>query len=382
MKFIDLFAGIGGFHQAMKKFNGVCVMSSEIDSNCLKNYELNYNIVPNNDIRNIKTKDIPKHDILLGGFPCQTFSKAGKRKGIEDTRGTLFFEIARILESKKPKYILLENVKNIITHDKGYSWNIIQTTLKNLGYITTKEPLILSPHEFGIPQLRERVFIPAIHSKYTNKQFIEIDFPNKMKKNENLINNILEESNDLSYKISEQENKILNIWNNFKKSISFESLGFPIWIDFFHEKKKNILLMPNWKQNIVNKNIDLYKRNKVFIDNWIKENWEILSLKKTFRKFEWQAGNDIREIWEGIIQMRPSGIRVKRPDSAPTLVAMVQIPIYGPYKRRLTPRECARLQSFPENFKIDKNIQQAYKQFGNSVNVKVVEKILNKLFKQ
>lgn len=138
--------------------------------------------------------------------------------------------------------------------------------------------------------------------------------------------------------------------------------------------------MPNWKQEFVKKNNQLYINNKEFIDEWSKKYNNLTDFTPTQKKFEWQAGDSIKSVWDGLIQFRPSGIRVKKPNCFPALVALVQIPIIGKYKRRLTVREAARLQSFPDSFIPNKNDQQAYKQFGNAVNVEVIKYMAEKLF--
>ena len=176
-KFIDLFSGIGGFHQAMEYFGGECVLASDIDKAAIEVYRNNYGIDSNVNIRDIKNEDVPKHDVLCAGFPCQAFSKAGKQQGFLDpTRGTLFFEVARILEAKHPKYIMLENVRNLVTHDNGNTYRIIRNTLKGLGYRLTEKPLILSPYQFGVPQVRERIYIPGVYDPENIDKPIEINF--------------------------------------------------------------------------------------------------------------------------------------------------------------------------------------------------------------
>lgn len=154
--FIDLFAGIGGFHQAAKQLGGQCVFASEIDKHACKTYEANHGIKPHGDITKINAHDIPDHDILFAGFPCQSFSVAGKRLGFEDTRGTLFFEIARILKVKQPNMFLLENVKGLKNHDNGKTLHTIITTLKELGYDV--HYMVLNAKDYGVPQNRERIF--------------------------------------------------------------------------------------------------------------------------------------------------------------------------------------------------------------------------------
>lgn len=157
-------------------------------------------------------------------------------------------------------------------------------------------------------------------------------------------------------------------------------IGFPIWAFEFNDNPIDISL-PLWKQNFIKKNRDLYNNNREFIDSWLKKHKNLSLFVETHKKFEWQAGKHINSVWDGIIQFRPSGIRVKRPTEFPALVAMVHIPIIGKYSRRITPKEVARLQSFPDNFIINKNDQQAYKQFGNSVNVQVVKYLAKQLIK-
>ena len=168
-KFIDLFSGIGGFRIAMESFGGECVFSSEIDKNAILVYEKNFKEKPFGDITDPKTKDkIPSFDVLCAGFPCQPFSKGGHQKGFEDTRGTLFFDICEIVQKHNPKILLLENVANLVTHDKGNTYKVILKHLDELGYFFPNEPLILSPDEFGIPILRKRIFIPAIRKDIHN----------------------------------------------------------------------------------------------------------------------------------------------------------------------------------------------------------------------
>lgn len=314
-------------------------MASDIDKFACETYKTNFGIDSYKYVRKLEEKDIPYCDILCAGFPCQSFSVAGFRKGFEyKTRGTLFFEICRILKQKKPKYLLLENVKQLVKHNNGETYNIIINSLKELGYITTKEPLILSPTQFGVPQDRQRVFIPAIHKDYYNKKYIEIDIP------QTDIYSILDKKVDKKYNISDYELKTLTAWDEFHKHIN-NCFG-TIWVDEFG-KDYDYSHFPSWKQTYCRENRKIYLENKDFIDNWIKK-YDVLNFKLRYRIFEWQAGKEYQSVFDTIIQLRQSGIRCKKPTCFQTLVAMVQIPIIGKLKRRLTPRETARLQSFPE----------------------------------
>lgn len=385
-KFIDLFAGIGGFHYAMKRFDGDCVFASEINKYAIESYRKNHHTNADFDITKVDPEtDIPPFDVLCAGFPCQAFSKAGNQEGFKDTtRGTLFFDILRVLETHKPPYILLENVRNLVTHDKGNTWKVIVAALKDLGYRLTEEPLILSPHLFGVPQLRERVFIPGVYDPEHVDEPLDFDLGLFSTKEDNSIVRILDDVSvdNSAYAITAKEEKILEIWDEFYQGVQADTIGFPIWMDVFTGVIDTDTENPVWKNGFIEKNKKLYAENKTFIDAWLHKHKQLEGYHKGFRKFEWQAGTAIKSVFEGLIQFRPSGVRVKRPTVSPALVAMVQVPIYGPLKRKLSLIECARLQSFPEDFIFNEKEHEAYKQLGNSVNVTVVERVLEKLFEQ
>ena len=369
-KFIDLCSGIGGFHTALKGLGGECVLAAEIDTYAIETYNQNYGIDSNNNLRDLTKKDIPYYDILCAGFPCQTFSKAGSQQGFEEIRGTIFFDIVRVLTETKPKFILLENVRNLASHNNGNTWNTIRKTLTEIGYLVPENPFIVSPLNFGIPQSRERVFIPCIRKDIAKVEKIELEVPVKQ---DTTIFDILEPTVEEKYNISDYEKYVIKVWEEFKQGITTKSLGFPIWYDSFKLDKEAIKDLPQWKQDFIIKNIELYENNKSFIGSWEKKFNNLQDLQPTHRKFEWQMGTEYTSIYQGVIQFRPSGIRVKKPDFFPALVAMVHIPIIGKYLRRLTPRECARLQSFPDTFQLSTNEKQAYKQLGNSLNVTVAK---------
>ena len=369
-KFIDLCAGIGGFHLALKEYGGECVLAAEIDTYAIETYKRNYNLDSSNNLKDLTRRDIPNYDVLCAGFPCQTFSKAGSQQGFEEIRGTIFFDLVRILTETKPKFVILENVRNLASHNNGNTWETIRKTLIEIGYLVPEKPFIVSPLNFGIPQSRERVFIPCIRKDIAKIDKIELEVPTKK---DTSIFDILEHGVEEKYGISDYEKYVIKVWEEFKQGITTKSLGFPIWYDSFKLDKETIKCLPQWKQEIILKNIQLYKTNKKFIDSWEKKFNNLEDLQPTHRKFEWQMGTEYTSIYQGLIQFRPSGIRVKKPDFFPALVAMVHIPIVGEYLRRLTPRECARLQSFPDTFQLATNDKQAYKQLGNSLNVTVAK---------
>jgi DNA (cytosine-5)-methyltransferase 1 len=225
--FIDLFAGIGGFRLAFQGQKGKCVFTSEWDKNARKTYEANFGEVPFGDITKIDEKDIPKHDILLGGFPCQPFSLAGvskknslgRKHGFEDeTQGTLFYDIVRILRERRPKAFLLENVKNLKSHDKGRTFKIICNALEKLGYHVA-EKVISSKHY--VPQNRERIFLVGFNKEYFN-DIKDFRFPEPPRKEQRIID-ILEGKPDAKYTLTD------NLWKylqNYARKHQEKGNGF------------------------------------------------------------------------------------------------------------------------------------------------------------
>ena len=383
--YIDLFAGIGGFRLAMEDYSGhhaVCLYASEINEDARKTYELNFHQKPLGDVRQIDPVklgyDAP--EVVCGGFPCQTFSKGGFQAGFKDSRGTLFREIIRIVESypeeKRPKILILENVQNLISHDNGDTWKTIHHEISEAGYNVVSKPIVLAPKDVGIPQLRNRAIILAVRKDIYSED-IDLSF-NRAKQNtlsiESIIDKNISDADRNKYQISKEQDNLLKCWDEFIHIIPKDDrvIGYPIWSDEFG-KKYDLSCFPKWKQSIVKKNRKLYLMHKNEIDAWMKK-WRVReSFTPTNRKFEWQAGKNIDSVFDGIIQFRTSGIRVKRPTESPTLVAMDHRPIYGPEKRFFTPKEALKLQSFPTDYKFDEKEKEIYKQLGNAVNAKVIE---------
>lgn len=374
-KFIDLFSGIGAFHIALEQLGGKCVFAADIDKNAVKVYNKNFHIDSMCDVSKIDVDNIPEHDVLCAGFPCQPFSNAGHKLGFTDTRGTLFFEIERILKRHETKFIILENVKHLVKHDNGNTYKTIVNHLKELGYILTKEPVILSPHHFGIPQNRERIFIIGIHKKYLNKEYIDFEFPKS--KHIESIYSVLDDYVSPEYNISDYEKNVFIAWEEFKQT--FNEFPHPVLTDEFG-KTYDTSSFQQWKKDYCRKNREFYLQNKYKLDEWIKK-YNVLNFKTRDKKFEWQAGKNYSSLYETLIQLRQSGIRCKKPETFPALVAIVQTSIVGKFQRRITPREAARLQSFPESFILHENDAVAYKQLGNSANVEVIKYVANQLFK-
>ena len=224
-KFIDLFAGIGGFHYALNSFGANCVFASEWDKFAAETYNLNFKMKPFGDKTTINETDIPNHDILCGGFPCQAFSISGKQKGFDDIRGTLFFDIARIVNHHKPKVLFLENVKNLAKHDDGKTLKTIIKTLEGLEYnVFTK---VFNASNFGLPQNRERIYIVAFRNSINSKKF---KFPSPT--NENVCLEHVLERNPTNAKVIQRQD--INIYKNYSPSTSLfgetEVLNKPIQI--------------------------------------------------------------------------------------------------------------------------------------------------------
>jgi DNA (cytosine-5)-methyltransferase 1 len=405
LKFIDLCCGIGGFHQALIKLNFECVFASDIDKDCQENYELNYGIKPVGDLTNINIESIPQFDILCAGFPCQPFSHAGNQKGFEDDRGNIFFSICNIIKYHKPKYIILENVKNLATHDNNNTWNTIKKNIKLLDYNTYDNPIILNTRYFGIPQSRERAIILCIRNDIGKLPSLP-DISKKNIKQTNLYD-IIECNVSSKYNIPEKYLISHDIWNEFINILNHNNIDipkFPLWTDWWDSDGENTTITKIDKKlsNEENKKIIKEKQNNFYnkYKNWIDKNrsfynqninilqsWLIKSrLNKlwigSLRKFEWQVGDKKITLDNTLYSTRGSGIRVKNLDYCPTLVAMTSmIPIFGVEKRYLTPKECSRLQSFSDNYTIHQNDKVAYKQFGNAVNVIMIERCARFLIK-
>jgi DNA (cytosine-5)-methyltransferase 1 len=383
MKFIDLFCGIGGFHLALSQLGATCVLACDIDEKCRTIYKKNFGLEPKSDIKEIKSEEIPNFDILCGGFPCQAFSHAGKQGGFEDTRGTLFREIARILKDKQPKYFILENVKNLKGHDKGKTISIIYKSLQEVGYCV-QEPIVLSPHQLGVPQHRERVFLLGMRKDLVLKPFQP--FPTMKAKKTDLLSILQTEQADKSLSLSKEDLDVLNLWEEFLQYFKQKQIKlptFPLWSEDW-DSVYSISDLPEWKQKFIQQNRQFYKDHQEFLDEWLFKARTTPSFTGSRTKFEWQCGSFQRDdsLWTLVFTFRPSGIRIKRADYSPALVAMTQIVNIGALKRKLSPREVARLQSFPDTFQLYPSMSVAYKQFGNSVSVDVVKRIATYLLNE
>ena len=316
IKYIDLFAGIGGFHQAMASFGAECVFASEWDKHAAQTYYENYDIEPKGDITQIKEEDIPAHEMICAGFPCQAFSISGKQRGFEDTRGTLFFDVLRIAKYHKPKVLLLENVRNFAKHDNGNTLKTVVLALQDINYDVFYK--VLNASNYGLPQNRERIFIVAFR---TDLKITEFSFPEPSNEKTSLFD-ILEDN--------PQNAKVIN------RPDTFFTKEYMPPINLFAE-----IELPN------------------------------------------------RPIQIGYVNKGGQGERIYSPyGHAITLSAYgggagAKTGLYfvNDTIRKLSPRECARAQGFPDSFIINSSLTQAYKQFGNSVAINVLKAIITEIIK-
>lgn len=375
MTFIDLFCGIGGFHQALGGLGYKCVLACDIDKDCREVYEDNYGMTPCSDIKTLDEKNMDDFDILCGGFPCQAFSNGGKKKCFEDERGLLFDEIIRIACEKKPRFMFLENVKHILKVSNGEVIKYITKRIAETGY--TLQMFQISPHQYGIPQQRERVYFVCVRNDIYNGR--EIELP--IYKGAIEMNCFLEKEVDEKYHLQGDILNVLLAWDELIKQFDIgEKLSPTILIhDAYKEySESDREAFPKWKKEYMEKNKPLLIKYKSIFDAWYETHCDLLKKKEIYGKLEWQVGlvKANESIFDHFLQLRQSGIRVKKGKFFPTLVAISQIPIYGKEKRYITPRECARLQSFPDDFKLPSSDKKSYKQLGNSVNVSNVRTII------
>ena len=383
LKFIDLFCGIGGFHQALSSLGHKGVLACDIDKFCQQNYKENYGLEVVTDVKEIDTDNMQDFDIITGGFPCQSFSNSGKKKAFDDDRGLLFDEIMRIAKVKKPRFLFLENVKHILKVSDGKVIEYIKNKIASHGY--TLQMFQMSPHNYGVPQQRERVYFVCVRNDIYNNTPIELEpytgGPLDFTK-------ILEDPSEIDdkYKLKGDILNVLEAWDEMVKVFEVgEKLSPTILIHDYYKTytDEEFKGLADWRRDYMTKNKPLIEKYKPQFDAWYNKHRELLNKREIYGKLEWQVGvvkeND--SIFNYFSQIRQSGIRVKKAQYFPTLVAISQIPIYGKEKRYITPRECARLQSFPESYIIHKDDKRSYKQFGNSVNVNNVMNVIKSTFK-
>lgn len=412
MKFIDLFAGLGGFHTGFMNSGYECVFACELEPHLRELYLKNYGIKPHGDITKVDEKAIPEHDVMCAGFPCQPFSLAGKKKGAEcPESGKLIDHVIRIAKHHQPKFIVLENVPNVLTIAKGTFWDYVQESFKKIGY--KLEYKVISPVDVGIPQNRKRVFI--VGSQLGGESFT---WPECNQLNKQTLFDILDEQRD-SKLLEPKKVELLAHWQSLLSKINLgkfcsvslvaPEFGATYPLDFSNLSLKQmreykgaygvsladchtwdelLTFLPsycrenkqvaNWLEKSVKYSRSVYSKHTNVIDDWSKlldkenNSWQIL---------EWRGKHFEHDIYQHIVQFRASGIRILKPEIAPSLISMTptQIPIIPSQNRYISAYEAAKLQNLHELRSLPDGLVKSFKALGNAVNAKVVELIATNL---
>lgn len=302
--FIDLFAGLGGFRLALESLGGKCVYSNEWDEPVQKVYANNFGDLPEGDITQVDEKTIPDHDILCAGFPCQAFSISGKQKGFEDSRGTLFFDVARIVKEKNPKIVFMENVKNFATHDEGRTLDVIKATMEELGYTFNQK--VLNAVDYGVPQKRERIYMVCFRNDLIIQKF---NYPKSFELTRHVEDFLLKDESMVSSLYVERPDT------------------------YFNGAEDNVYCNKSIRLGMVNKG---------------GQGERIYSIK---------------------------GIAITLSAYGGGIFAKTGGYLINGKTRKLHPRECARIMGYPDSYKMSSSLNQAYKQFGNSVVIDVLQLI-------
>lgn len=415
LRFVDMFAGLGGFHVGLARLGHRCVLACESDPMLRELYERNFGLEPHPDIRALRADTIPKHDVLCAGFPCQPFSKAGEQLGLAcEQDGDLFSHLVRLVRHHRPPFLLLENVANLERHDHGETYKQMRRKLEMLGYDV--DQAVLSPHRFGVPQVRERLFIVGSLAGLEHFEWITESGAKPS------IFTVLDDNPSEAQQIPDHYQRCLEVWQEFLDTFPADEQvpSFPIWsmefgadYPFEQTTPRNLTSrqlaryrgshgeplrelaaqhrldalpsyarekkFPAWKQAFIRQNRSLYTRHRRWINQWLPK---IREFPPSLQKLEWNCKGEPRDLTEHILQFRASGIRVKRSNTAPALIAMTttQVPIIAAQERYMTVRECSRLQGLGELKHLPEAPTRAYRALGNAVNADLIAWVGEHLF--
>lgn len=390
--FIDLCAGIGGFHLGLARLGGRCVLAADIDPAARATYARAFPATPLfEDVWELAADPlrlVPQHDLLAAGLPCQPFSKQGWERSIADQRGHLFFAILAIVCARRPRYVVLENVRNLASRRHRGTWDLMVRSLRACGYRTSDDPVILSPHLLppalgGTPQRRERVFLLA--------EYVADNAPLEQLRAGPLISpgpiagwrperwraDSILQSDDVvpnleRYQLSPRVVHMIDAWNRLVQRLPRGAVptAFPLWADYLTSRPIDRTSIPRWRWPVIERNVEFYRQHRRLIDRWLATSG-IRDVPPSRRQLEWHSGNN-RDLWTSLLRFRATGLVSRPPTWFPTLLTNSQEPIVGWRRRRVTPREAARLQGFPDDFPLPASDRAAYRQFGNAVHPSVV----------
>lgn len=385
----------------MVSFGGECVYAVESDGAAAAVYRRNWGMDPLGDLTldadesTVKMR-VPDHDVLVAGFPCQPFSKAGAQEGMDEARGALFWTILRVVQARKPEVVLLENVPNLAGRRHLHEWQSIVGGLRDQGYRLSEEPSLCSPNDLppshgGRPQNRPRVFITATRipggrgdngERYLSPPPLGT-LVEGWDRDSCRIGDWLDDANDTDpgLRLTPLEEAVVAAWADFVDRLRHDLDGrgvpaFPLWADCWVDDPRIPPNMDAWKRAVMEKNRNFYHRHREVINHWMERWWPLLrGFPPSRRRLEWQA-RDVSSFDGVVLQLRPSGVRCRPATYVPALVAMSQTSIIGERRRRLSAGEAARLQGLPDDFDFgNQRPALTFRQLGNAVNVGVVRAV-------